>query len=102
MIWACNKYPRGIRTRATPLRKAYCPLCNSEVISKCGKIKIWHWGHKKNSECDSFKEPETEWHLKWKNYFPKEYQEVIIENHRADIKTKKGLIRRSKRVKISE
>jgi len=82
MIWAIKN---NQRIKATPKQKANCPLCKNEVISKCGKIKIWHWAHKANFNCDSFGEPETKWHLKWKNYFPKEMQEFKFENHIADI-----------------
>lgn len=80
------------RVKAIPNGKAICPLCGENVISKCGSIKIWHWAHKNNSECDSFGEPETEWHFQWKQMFPEENQEVRIENHRADIRTKEGTI----------
>jgi competence CoiA-like predicted nuclease len=76
------------RITASPKEKAVCPLCNQEVIAKCGEIKIWHWAHKQDFECDSFGEPESEWHLKWKNYFSREYQEVVMGKHRADIRTK--------------
>lgn len=76
MIWAILD---NQRIEATPKQKALCPLCNQEVISKCGSIKIWHWAHKQQEECDSFGEPESEWHLSWKNQFPKECQEVTIE-----------------------
>jgi competence protein CoiA len=95
MIWANKK---DIRIQATPKDKAICPLCKEEVIAKCGEIKIWHWSHKSNFECDLFGEPETEWHFNWKQMFPKERQEITIqtnqglENHRADIKTKDGTI----------
>ena len=43
MIWA-NK--NNERIKATPKDKANCPICNEEVIAKCGSIKIWHWSHK--------------------------------------------------------
>lgn len=89
MLWAIKE---GERIKAIPNDKALCPLCKKEVISKCGKIKIWHWSHRKDYECDSFSEPETEWHFSWKKLFPKENQEVNIENHRADIRTNKGII----------
>ncbi len=92
MIWARNKYGKGIRKKASPKDKGVCPICDEEVIAKCGSIKIWHWAHKSNSECDSFGEPETEWHRDWKNNFPEECQEVVIGNHRADVKTEKGLV----------
>lgn len=89
MIWAIKN---NEKVMAQPKQKAICPLCNNEVISKCGDIKIWHWAHISSIECDSFKEPETKWHIDWKNNFPQEMQEIIIGEHRADIKTKDGLI----------
>jgi len=89
MIWAIKN---NERIKAQPKEKAICPLCNEEVISKCGEIKIWHWSHKVDSECDSFGEPETEWHFNWKKQFPNENQEVRMENHRADIRSSEGII----------
>lgn len=89
MIWATKN---NQRIKATPKEKAICPLCNEEVIAKCGHIKIWHWAHKSYFECDSFGEPETEWHFNWKNKFPNENQEIRMENHRADIRSNQGLI----------
>ena len=95
MIWAIKK---NERTKSVPFDRAKCPLCNKEVIAKCGEIKIWHWAHKSNFECDSFGESESDWHIKWKENFPKEHQEVLIQKnkgleiHRADIKTKSGTI----------
>lgn len=87
----------GIRTRPTYSgQKASCPLCNGNLIGKCGEIYVWHWQHHHNRECDPWKEHETEWHRKWKSYFPDNCQEVIIEKygekHIADIKTENGLI----------
>jgi competence CoiA-like predicted nuclease len=82
MIWAIRD---GERILATPKQVANCPLCKEEVISKCGSIKRWHWSHKADADCDSWGEGETEWHINWKNEFPKEYQEVVIGKHRADI-----------------
>ncbi len=90
MIWAVKNDERIKATREQ--RKATCSLCDEEVIAKCGEIKIWHWSHKKDFVCDPFGEPETLWHLEWKNYFKGNEQEVIIGKHRADIKTKNGLI----------
>ena len=128
MKWASNKYREGLRKKASPKDKGFCPICGEEVISKCGDIKIWHWAHKIGIECDSFGEPETKWHLKWKDNFPEEMQEVSVKKcvsdycynnklgtgkshgaghapcnhincadcdfkiHRADIKTKTGLV----------
>lgn len=88
------------KVRASPKEIAICPLCEQEVIAKCGNIKVWHWSHKQDFECDTFGEPETEWHKEWKDYFPKECQEVVLEHpvfsedgcsfpkkHRADVYT---------------
>ena len=83
----------GNRIEAEPkIDNATCPLCKEKVIPKCGEIKIWHWAHKSLKDCDTWYEPESEWHLEWKNNFPKECQEVIIDNHRADVKIKEKVI----------
>jgi competence CoiA-like predicted nuclease len=70
---------------------AHCPLCKSQVVSKCGEINIHHWAHKKNEGCDSWSEPETYWHKSWKESFPIENREVVIEKygkkHFADLYT---------------
>ncbi len=85
MIWALENNKKIL---ATPKQKAECPICNSEVIAKCGRIKVWHWSHKSNLDCDDWYEPESEWHKNWKDEFPKECQEFTMGKHRADIRTK--------------
>lgn len=64
--------------KAIPHTQAECPHCHKKVISKCGGSQlyqssedakkhnhnIWHWAHESN--CIYHTEPETEWHLKWK------------------------------------
>ena len=89
----------GTRQEATKGAKGQCLCCGADVIAKCGKIRCWHWAHKNNKECPySKKEPKTQWHLDWQNYFPKEWQEVRCieeqtgEIHIADIKTPNGLV----------
>jgi len=70
----------GLRIEAKPsIKDAICPLCSETLIPKCGSIKIWHWSHKSNTDCDDWYEPESQWHLDWKNEFPKECQEVTIK-----------------------
>lgn len=75
---------------------AICPICESKVVAICGEINIWHWRHETLQKCDSWREGETEWHRKWKNEFPKDWQEVIVKDnfseHRADIKTINNLV----------
>ena len=34
------------------LKGALCPVCDAEVIAKCGDIKIHHWSHKSKKKCD--------------------------------------------------
>lgn len=109
MKWALHN---NLRILPNPLIKnATCPSCNLEVIPKCGKIKRWHWAHKNGFDCDDWKGEETAWHLDWKNKFPNEWQEVIIKKdfgnneivkHRADIKTKSGLVIEFQNSNISE
>jgi len=77
--------------------KGYCPSCGSELIAKCGEIKVHHWAHKGNRNCDPWWENETEWHRAWKDKFPAEWQEIIHyadngEKHIADVKTPTGWI----------
>ena len=81
-----------------PNGKGVCFNCGSEMIAKCGKVKVWHWAHKSISHCDPWWESETEWHREWKSHFPKEWQEishtnlVTGEKHIADVKTPFGLV----------
>ena len=88
----------GKRTEATNGAKGICPSCGSELVAKCGKIKINHWAHKRISNCDIWWENETEWHRAWKNNFPAEWQEIVLRNERngekhiADIRTIHGLV----------
>ncbi|MCH5716684.1 competence protein CoiA [Niabella hibiscisoli] len=87
----------GQRSQALKGEKGICEQCKSEVIAKCGNIKLHHWAHKIIKDCDRWWEPETEWHRKWKNHFPEEFREVSFidkntnEPHRADIYTDKGI-----------
>lgn len=80
----------GSRVLATPGELAICPLCKSDVIPKCGEIKTWHWAHKSLTECDSWGEPESEWHYSWKKLFGLENTEITVKRgevlHRADVK----------------
>lgn len=76
----------------------YCPSCNSELIAKCGNKKLHHWSHKKISNCDPWWENEGEWHRRWKNCFPIDWQESIFidavtnEKHIADVITSSQLV----------
>jgi hypothetical protein len=74
-----------------------CVGCDQPMIPKCGQIKVKHWAHKSQCECDRWWENETEWHRSWKNNFPTECQEIRHrandgEWHIADVKTKQDHI----------
>jgi len=87
----------GNKIEASKGTKGICPSCGSELISKCGEVKINHWAHKGNRNCDLWWKNETEWHRAWKGNFPIEWQEVVQfdkngEKHIADVRTKYGLV----------
>jgi Competence protein CoiA-like family len=86
----------GEKVEAKPKTTGICPLCERTVFSKCGEINVWHWAHLKDESCDSWYEPETEWHKNWKYIFGKENCEMIISKdgvrHIADIQTKENVI----------
>ena len=82
----------GNRIVAIPGYRAICPLCRAEVVAKCGDINAWHWAHSSTEDCDSWSEGETSWHLDWKEWFQPEEREVVIGNHRADIRTLAGRV----------
>lgn len=74
------------RVEPTPKAKGVCPGCGAEVIAKCGSVNVWHWAHL-SADCDPWYEPEGEWHRSIKNWFQPEHQEVVLQNHRADVWT---------------
>ncbi len=87
----------GDRAEARPGLRGTCAFCQSEMIAKCGQVRIRHWAHKSKAACDHWWENETEWHRKWKNCFPAEWQEIVHkdtagEKHIADIKTDKEFV----------
>lgn len=81
----------GEKVEAIPKTKGVCPLCEKPVFSKCGEVNIWHWAHSKDESCDSWYEPETEWHKNWKLAFGRGNCEIVISKdgirHIADIFT---------------
>ncbi len=88
MIYAISA---GHRKGASPNCTATCPLCGGEVIAKCGSIVTWHWAHRA-LDCDPWAEPESTWHIQWKNRFNEQCREFIIGNHRADILASNGWV----------
>lgn len=80
----------NMREEATKNQVGDCPLCKSPVRAYCGEFMAHHWKHI-NLDCDTWNEPETEWHRNWKNKFIEDWQEIVKfdalsnEKHIADI-----------------
>jgi competence protein CoiA len=64
------------KIEAKPKLRGSCPNCQSEMIAKCGRVKVSRWAHKGRPPCDPCWESETEWHRNWKDQFPAERQEI--------------------------
>lgn len=79
------------RLDPTPGLRALCPQCLEPVRAKCGTIVTWHWAHLAD-ECDSWTEPTTTWHRGWQLMVSRSYREVVMGNHRADIRTRNGTV----------
>ncbi len=86
MLYALNG--KGEKVPATPRGRAFCPICRSDVIAKCGPKIARHWAHKHSSSCDKWFE-ETAWHVAWKRIVRESRCEVVLRQgdmaHRADI-----------------
>lgn len=93
MLWAIVD-----NEKVDPTPKSYgaCPMCGGRVLSKCGEVKVWHWAHFKDENCDTWYEPESYWHLHWKMTFGKENAEIVINKdgkwHIADILTESEVV----------
>ena len=84
MLYGLNT--QNQRITATRGVLAACPLCKSRLIAKCGQFVCHHWAHKSTIDCDPWHSEETNWHYAWKELFPEESREVVLGNHRADVK----------------
>jgi competence protein CoiA len=90
MIYACTD--GGARVEAAPERKGWCPNCQAALIPRCGEIVAWHWAHYARPECDPWWEPESRWHRTWKERVGPECREVVMGDHRADIRLPTGVV----------
>lgn len=93
MFWAIVN---NSKVRPEPNTFGTCPSCGGKVHSKCGDVNEWHWAHYNGENCDSWYEPESNWHLDWKMTFGKENAEQVIRKngkfHRADILTVNNVV----------
>ena len=59
-----SKFPLDELQRLKQQQSFFCPQCKEQLLLKAGQIKIPHFAHQKNSECDSlFSEGESAAHL---------------------------------------
>jgi len=82
----------GARIRARRGVRAWCPICSTQVIGRCGTIVAHHWAHVGHAECDLWAERDSAWHRAWQQAVPPERREVVIGQHRADIVGPDGIV----------
>lgn len=83
--WAYKNKYRTERILASPGVEGLCPVCGEELVSKCGRVNIWHWSHKTDTLCDRWWENKTPWHRRWQALWPDACQEVVFDRHIADV-----------------
>lgn len=70
--------------------KTVCEGCGATLYAVMPQFNAAHWRHK-GGDCDSWSEPEGEWHRMWKSFFHPSNCEVFMrdpnsrEIHRADV-----------------
>jgi len=80
-----QKRPPKVRGERTS-----CPDCGSILIAVMPFEIRPHWRHE-GRDCDSWSEPEGQWHIEWKELFDRSCRETTLrdpltdEHHRADI-----------------
>lgn len=65
------------------------------MIAKCGDTNAHHWAHRRGEDCDTWREPMTDWHLAWQECFPEECREVWVgasREHRADVRGQRKIL----------
>lgn len=86
----------GNRISPSPGLTGFCENCGGPVISKCGRIRIHHFAHRGERDCDTWHEPITAWHTGWQGRFHLDWREVSRvglsgAKHIADVFTPHGL-----------
>jgi hypothetical protein len=67
------------------------------MTPKCGEVRVRHWAHRGRRHCDPWWDNKTEWHRRWQDLFPIDWQEARHqaedgEWHIADVKTDAGWV----------
>lgn len=88
----------GSRSVAVDVPRGTRGLCEIEtctdrdLLCKSGDIIKPYWSHSPGAKCDTWAEPNTDWHEQWGSLFPDDWREVVIGNHRADVRTPNGFV----------
>ena len=85
--WAFKNRNKTERILATPGVMGICPLCDDDLLAKCGEVNVDHWAHINKEVCDHWWENKSPWHKAWQDLFPDQCQEVIFGRHIADVAT---------------
>nr|WP_198044835.1 competence protein CoiA family protein [Lysinibacillus timonensis] len=89
--------PKAMLKKLRDHHQFYCPQCKEQVQFKIGSIKIPHFAHQSNSQCDMyFSEPESEQHLLGKEQllqmFSSQGFEVQLESYIPDLNQRPDLL----------
>ncbi len=95
-----GKDKAGKRIKPIYKGRAACELCEGELYAYACRSRLRQpgWRHKSVLDCDSWWEPETDWHRQWKAHFEDSWHErpmfdaIHNERHRADIRCPSGLV----------
>lgn len=74
-----SKLPPDELQRLKKQQSFFCPQCKEQLLLKAGQIKIPHFAHRKNSECDSlFSEGESAVHLLGKQHLFQQFSNLRL------------------------
>lgn len=84
----------GVLTAPFRNARGICPECFGKVVAHMGDTE--YFSHLPRFRWDNWWEPETRWHIEWKEHFPLEQREQEVKSsskkHIADVKTPKPII----------
>ncbi|MER1984521.1 MAG: competence protein CoiA family protein [Solibacillus sp.] len=96
-VMLTHKLSRVALQRLREAQRFFCPQCKEPLLLKIGQVKIPHFAHRKNSQCDSlFTEGESQAHLLGKQQLFTLFQrlelEVKLEPYLKDLQQRPDLL----------
>lgn len=101
MLIGLNEQGERVHIQFAEQNEEYkCPLCHALLIQRRGEKNVHHFAHKPTTQgvrCDEWNYDKSDWHISWQNLFPRECQEVVLEDvngkrHIADVLINKNVI----------